>query len=317
MTVAPLAQGRSLLLIVAVIVAASVCAAATHTSRHALQGGAREPLLSSSEAVVSTAESDTAPGSGSDPAAAASPASQAQPLPSIDANGDAEGVVQPSSKTAHTAERQLELSWALLPLLRGTDSVVDVASQVPTDASRARPHASAPASSGDWQPPSARRERRGHDTNGTSPASHEDCERPLVLPVVVGVLALSALLASFFLCGRRHVGASLFEQTIRAERYAQVRYMRGAKAADRLFPLLIVVSLVVHDSVLPHFSWLCFRSPDSVLLFFSALSQCHCSSLLSLAYRMCVSLSLLPVFFIQSAFTLVISLSIPPSLPLV
>jgi hypothetical protein len=71
-----------------------------------------------------------------------------------------------------------------------------------------------------------------HVNNGT--AAHEDdgCGRPLVLPVVVGIVALLSLLAIFFLCGRRHVGASLFEQTLRAERYAQVRGMmerRGRK----------------------------------------------------------------------------------------
>lgn len=71
-------------------------------------------------------------------------------------------------------------------------------------------------------------QRRETTTTATagSPAGAEaesdDCRQRYLLPVIVGVVALLALLFILYYCGRQRINASLFEQTLRAERFAQV-----------------------------------------------------------------------------------------------
>lgn len=60
-------------------------------------------------------------------------------------------------------------------------------------------------------------------SNGTTVHSHDNCpHHSYILPLIVGILALLAVLSILYYCGRKHIGASLFEQTLRAERDAQV-----------------------------------------------------------------------------------------------
>eukprot|EP00045_Choanoeca_perplexa_P018154 m.280221 g.280221 ORF g.280221 m.280221 type:complete len:1327 (-) comp17732_c0_seq2:508-4488(-) len=48
------------------------------------------------------------------------------------------------------------------------------------------------------------------------------CDRSLIIPIVVGVMAFLVFTLLILYCGRQRVGASLFEQTAKAERFAQV-----------------------------------------------------------------------------------------------
>lgn len=80
------------------------------------------------------------------------------------------------------------------------------------------------------------------DSDLSCPAS----EKTVVLPVIAGIISFLVAVAAIFYCGREQVGATLFEQTAKAERSAQVAMREAEVKVGRSYRRkLILVKVII------------------------------------------------------------------------